>query len=394
MLKFEVLSRSGEARRGRLITAHGVVETPTFMPVGTKGAVKGLTAQELEAAGATVMLANLYHLTLRPGIEIIERLGGIHQFTGWHGPILTDSGGYQVFSLAKLRKIDPEGVTFRSHLDGSLVRFTPQSVVESQCRLGVDIAMVLDECPPWPIDEKGAAASLDLTMRWAERAREAWPESYPGYLFGIVQGSVYRGLREQAVQRSIALDFPGYAVGGVSVGESTEQRRSVVEWTAPLLPDDKPRYLMGLGTPLDLLHAVRHGVDLFDCVLPARNARHGLLFTRHGTLRIKNARFREDPRPIDEACTCPVCRRQSRALLHHLVRSGELTGAVLATIHNVRYYLDFMADLREGVELGTLADLAQEITGRYADGSPPATTARTSASPSGAAEARLTRSGS
>ncbi len=364
-LSFELLASAGKARRGRIVTAHGTVETPAFMPVGTRGAVKGLTAQELERAGASVMLANLYHLTLRPGIDVIERLGGLHRFTGWKGPILTDSGGFQVFSLAKLRKMDAGGVTFRSHLDGSKIRFTPESVVESQCRLGVDIAMVLDECPPWPISESAAAESLALTTRWAERARAAWPGDYHGSLFGIVQGSIFRGLRQQAAASLRELDFDGYAVGGVSVGEDTEHRRSVVEWTTPELPAEKPRYLMGLGTPLDLLHAVQHGVDLFDCVMPARNARHGVLFTRRGILRIKNARFREDERPVDEGCSCPLCRRQSRALLHHLIRSKDLTGAVLATIHNVRYYLDFMADLREGVELGTLADFAREVTGRY-----------------------------
>ena len=386
-LRFEVLTSCGQARRGRLTTAHGTVETPAFMPVGTRGAVKGMSAQELEAAGAEVMLANLYHLTLRPGIDAIERLGGIHRFTGWRGPILTDSGGYQVFSLARLRRIDAAGVTFRSHLDGSLARFTPAGVVEAQCRLGVDIAMVLDECPPWPISERQAAASLATTTGWAERCRDAWPESHPGALFGIVQGSVYRGLRQRAVESLRALDFHGYAVGGVSVGESAEDRRQVVEWTAPELPPDKPRYLMGLGTPLDLLHAVACGVDLFDCVLPARNARHGVLFTRRGVLKIKNARFREDPRPVDEGCSCPLCRRQSRALLHHLIRARELTGAVLATIHNVRYYLDFMADLRQGVELGTLADLAREIRDCYADGGSPATTARRPIRPSGTVEA-------
>ncbi len=360
--KFDILATRGDARRGRLATAHGSIETPAFMPVGTRGAVKGMTAQELEAAGAQVMLANLYHLTLRPGIDVIERLGGIHAFTGWRRPILTDSGGYQVWSLAKLRKLDAGGVTFRSHLDGSEVRFTPESVVESQCRLGVDFAAVLDECPPWPISEADAAASLELTVGWAERARRAWSGDYPGALFGIVQGSAYRRLRRRAIDRLRDLDFPAYAIGGVSVGESTQARRAVVEWTAPELPADRPRYLMGLGTPADLLHAVRCGVDLFDCVLPARNARHGVLFTRRGLLKIKNARFRDDGRPVDDACSCPLCRRQSRALLHHLIRAGEITGAVLATIHNVRYYLDFMADLREGVELGTLADLEQDMS--------------------------------
>ncbi len=368
-LKFEILATGGRARRGRLTTAHGSIETPAFMPVATRGAVKGMTAQELEAAGAQVMLSNLYHLTLRPGIEVIEGLGGIHRFTGWRGPILTDSGGYQVFSLAKLRRLDAGGVTFRSHLDGSSVRFTPASVVEAQCRLGVDFAVMLDECSPWPISEADARRSLELTTRWAEQARQAWPEDHPGALFGIVQGSAYRGLRRRAVASLTDLDFPAYAIGGVSVGESPEQRHAVVEWTAPELPAAKPRYLMGLGTPLDILRAVRCGVDLFDCVLPARNARHGMLFTRQGLLRIKNARFRDDPRPVDADCGCPLCRRQSRALLHHLVRAGELTGAVLATIHNVRYYLDFMADLREGVELGTLADLEHEMT-RLGGGSP------------------------
>ena len=364
--KLEIQATCGRARRARFATPHGTIETPAFMPVATRGAVKGMTVQELEAAGASVMLANLYHLTLRPGIRAVERLGGIHRFTGWRRPILTDSGGFQVFSLAKLRKLDGDGVTFRSHLDGSQVRFTPESVVEAQCRLGVDVAMVLDECTPWPVTERAAAASLELTTRWAERARRAWPEDQAGSLFGIVQGSVYRDLRLRAVESLRALDFDGYAVGGVSVGESSEHRRQVVEWTVPELPADKPRYLMGLGTPLDILHAVRCGVDLFDCVMPARNARHGVLFTRRGVLRIKNARFREDDRPVDEACSCPLCARQSRAFLHHLVRAGELTGAVLATLHNVRYYLDFMADLREGVQLGTLADLAQEMTDCHA----------------------------
>ncbi len=387
-LKFDILATSGRARRGRLHTAHGTVETPTFMPVGTRGAVKGMTVQELEASGARVMLANLYHLTLRPGIEVIERLGGIHRFTGWRGPILTDSGGYQVFSLTGFRRLDEGGVTFRSHLDGSKVRFTPESVVEAQCRIGVDFAAMLDECPPWPISEDDARASLELTTGWARRARKAWPEDYPGALFGIVQGSGYESLRRRAVDSLRDLDFPAYAIGGVSVGESTEQRRAVVEWTAPALPAGRPRYLMGLGTPQDLLHAVRCGVDLFDCVLPARNARHGVLFTRRGVLRIKNARFRDDPRPIDESCSCPLCRRQTRALLHHLIRVGELTGAVLATIHNVRYYLDFMADLREGVELGTLADLERELA--RAGGSParPSGTTPSPATPAGPASSQ------
>jgi queuine tRNA-ribosyltransferase len=367
-LKFEILHTHGAARRGRLTTGHGTVETPAFMPVGTLGAVKGVTAQELEAAGASVMLANLYHLSLRPGIEVVEELGGIHRFTGWRGPILTDSGGYQVMSLAPLRKLDGGGVTFRSHVDGAELRFTPESVVEAQCRLGVDVAMVLDECPTWPISEAEAAASLELTSRWAERARAAWPADPPGGLFGIAQGSVFRDLRRRAAAHLADLDFDGHAIGGVSVGESTEHRRVAVEWTAPRLPEDKPRYLMGLGTPADILHAVACGVDLFDCVMPTRHARHGALFTRQGLLKIKNARYRDDPRPVDERCSCPLCERQSRAFVHHLVRSKEITGAVLATLHNLRYYLDFMADLREALTLGTLTALADQIAASYAGG--------------------------
>ena len=361
-LTFEVTATDGEARRGRLETPHGTIETPAFMPVGTLGAVKGMTVDELEDAGATVMLSNLYHLTLRPGIDVIERLGGVHAFTGWPGPILTDSGGYQVYSLSGLRKVDAGGVTFASHLDGSRERFTPASVVESQLRLGVDIAMMLDECPPWPISEEDAAKSLELTQSWAEAARTAWPSDAAGGLFGIAQGSVFQNLRRRAVDGLVDLDFDGYAIGGVSVGEDEAFRRVAVEWTAPLLPEDKPRYLMGLGTPTDILHAVGKGVDLFDCVMPSRNARHGMLFTRQGVLKIKNARFKEDLAPLDDACACPLCQRGSRALLHHLFKAKEITAPVYATLHNIRFYLDFMAELREGIALGRLADLGADLT--------------------------------
>ena len=366
---FEVVARRGQARRGRLHTPHGVVETPAFMPVGTLGAVKGLTPQALEEVGAEVMLANLYHLTLRPGIDAVEGLGGIHAFTGWRRPILTDSGGYQVFSLSHRNRIDDGGVTFKSHLDGASVRFTPQGVVAAQARLGVDVAMVLDECPPWPVTEAEAESSWRRTLAWAasarreaERLREGTP--WGGALFGIVQGSGYEALRRRAAGELAALGFDGHAIGGVSVGEPAELRRGVVEWTAPELPADRPRYLMGVGYPADLAHAVDCGVDLFDCVLPARNARHGVLFVRpeaaeeaadgapNGVLRIKNARFKDDPRPVDPACGCPCCRRVSRAFLHHLVRSGEHTGGVLATLHNLRFYLDFMADVRQAISSG------------------------------------------
>jgi queuine tRNA-ribosyltransferase len=357
-LAFRLTATDGLARLGEVETPRGVIATPAFMPVGTLGAVKGMLPQQLEAAGASVMLANLYHLALRPGIEVIRDLGGLHTFTGWSRPILTDSGGFQVFSLAGLRRIDEDGVTFRSHLDGAALRFTPESVVAMQQDLGVDIAMMLDECPPWPVTEPMAAAALARTERWARRALEV-PRR--GALFGIVQGSVFPALRRAAAERLGGLPFEGFAIGGVAVGEPEVERREVVEVTAPALPADKPRYLMGLGYPRDILHAVRHGVDLFDCVLPARNARHGVLFTRTGVLKIKNATHRRDERPVDAACGCPLCSRVSRAFLHHLVRAGELTAPVLATLHNVHFYLDFMASLREAIRVRRLADWGEEF---------------------------------
>lgn len=367
-LSFELLATDGQARRGRLHTAHGVIDTPAFMPVGTLGAVKGLTVQELEDAGASVMLANLYHLTLRPGIDVVESLGGIHAFTGWNRPILTDSGGYQVWSLSPLRKMSRKGVVFKSHIDGDMVEFTPESVATSQARMGVDIAMMLDECPPYPIAKADAEKSLNLTNHWAERARKAWPDDATGGLFGIVQGSVFEDLRLRAAKELTDLDFAGYAVGGVSIGEGIEHRRFAVECATPALPTHKPRYLMGLGTPLDLLHGVQHGIDLFDCVMPARHARHGNLFTRDGVIKIKNARFKDDPAPIDPHSSWPLASRYSRAFFHHLFKSKEITAAVLGTVLNLRFYLDFMADLREGVELGTLATLAEDFVRRYTAG--------------------------
>jgi queuine tRNA-ribosyltransferase len=367
-IRFRLTARSGAARAGVLETPHGAIETPAFMPVGTLGAVKGVTPQELEAAGAAVMLANLYHLSLRPGIDVIERLGGIHAFTGWRRPILTDSGGFQVWSLAGLRRVDADGVTFRSHLDGAAVRFTPESVVDAQERIGVDLAMMLDECPPWPSSEADAAASLDRTLSWARRAVAARRRGERTALFGIAQGGSHRGLRERAARELATLPFDGFAIGGVSVGEPEAERRAVVEWTAPALPEDRPRYLMGVGTPDDLAHAVAQGVDLFDCVLPARNGRHGLLFTREGVVRIKNAAYRDDPRPLDAACSCPVCARVPRALLHHLVRAGEITGAVYGTLHNLRYFLDFMADLRQAIGSRPPEDSVRNRAGASADG--------------------------
>ena len=364
-LAFEVVARDGAARRGSLVTDHGSIETPAFMPVGTMGAVKGVEPGALEGLGAEVMLANLYHLTLRPGIDAVEAAGGIHHWCGWRRPILTDSGGYQVFSLAARRTVDTDGVSFQSHVDGAAARFTPESVVRDQYRLGVDIAMMLDECPPWPVDKDEAAQALERTLGWAERARAVHRSAGPTALFGIAQGSVYDDLRLEALERLAGLGFDGYAIGGVSVGEPGEERHRVVELTAARLPADRPRYLMGVGRPADLLHAVVQGFDLFDCVLPSRNARHGFLFTREGVVKIKNARFRDDPRPLDEGCPCPCCRRVTRAFLHHLVRAGELTGAVLSTLHNLRFYLDFMGDLREAIASGTLAETATRLSARY-----------------------------
>jgi len=356
---FELLAGEGRARRGRWRLDRGVVETPAFMPVGTLGAVKGVPAAALEDLGATIQLANLYHLALRPGIDRIERLGGIHAFTGWRGPLLTDSGGFQVWSLAGLRRVDEDGVSFRSHLDGAELRFTPESVVRDQERIGVDVAMVLDECPPYPVEEAEAARSLELTNRWAERALAARRRPEATALFAIAQGSVFPALRERAAERLGELPFDGFAIGGVSVGEPEAEIRRIVETTAPRLPDRKPRYLMGVGTPGDILHAVLQGVDLFDCVLPARNARHGLLFTGTGTIRIKNARFRDDEGPIDPDCECPTCRRHSRAFVHHLVRCGEITGKVLATLHNLRFFLDFMGEVRKAIESRRLGEWAR-----------------------------------
>ena len=332
------------------------------MPVGTLGAVKGLSQDGLEAAGARILMTNLFHLLERVGAERIAGLGGLHRFVGWDGPLAMDSGGYQVFSLADLRRVDDRGVTFRSPHDGGTVELTPERVVDFQERVGVDAAMVLDECPPWPVEREEAAEALRRTNLWARRSldrRGAAAGAGAAGLFGIVQGSFFEDLRRRAAEDIAGLPFDGYAIGGVSVGEDRELGREAVSWVAAALPEDRPRYLMGLGTPEDILHAVRRGVDLFDCVLPSRNARHGTLFSSAGIVRIKKARYRDDPRPVDPACGCPVCRRHGRAFLHHLFRCGEITGKVLATEHNVRFYLDFMAGLRRAIADGALAEFAE-----------------------------------
>lgn len=364
---FTVRDRCGDARRGVIHTQHGEIPTPAFAPVGTLGAVKGLTPDLLATQGASLMLVNLYHLALRPGMERIEELGGLHAFTGWRGPIITDSGGFQVFSLSSLRTVDDRGVSFRNHLDGAEVTLTPEWVAEAQARIGVDLAMMLDECPPWPVEEADAAAALERTLGWARRGRRRWLECAAdgNQFFGIVQGSTYPELRRRAVEELLEIGFDGYAIGGVSVGEPLDLRREVVEYTVPMLPEQCARYLMGVGTPRDLLQAVSRGIDLFDCVLPSRNARHGLLYTSQGQLRIKNARFADDPRPVDEACGCATCGGVSRAFLHHLLRQQELTGIVLATQHNIRFFLDFMQTLREAISSGRLAEI-QAPTGAEA----------------------------
>ena len=360
-LRFRVERRSGLARLGRLTTPHGVVETPAFMPVGTLGAVKGMGHDRLLASGAQLLMTNLFHLLERVGAERIAGLGGLHDFIGWDGPLAMDSGGYQVFSLAGLRRVTDGGVKFQSPHDGSRVELTPERVVEVQDLMGVDLAMVLDECPPWPVEHEAAAESLRRTTLWARRSLDRWRAGGPGAagLFGIVQGSFFEDLRLRSVADLAALPFDGYAIGGVSVGEDRDLGRQAVSWVAPALPEDRPRYLMGLGTPEDILHAVGLGVDLFDCVLPSRNARHGTLFTSAGMVRIKTARYRDDPRPLDAACGCSLCSRHSRAFLHHLFRCGEITGKVLATEHNVRFFLDFIAGLRREIAAGRLAGPAR-----------------------------------
>ena len=368
---FELLARDGAARLGRLRTAHGDVDTPAFMPVGTAATVKAMTADAVRATGARMVLANTYHLMLRPGAERVARLGGLHRFMNWPGPILTDSGGYQVMSLAARRTLGERGVTFASHLDGSRVELTPERAIEAQHLLDSTVSMVLDECTPYPIDEAGAAASMRLSLRWAGRCRDAF-RPRPGYgLFGIVQGSVFPELRAESAAGLRGLGFDGYAVGGLAVGEGREAMLAVLEATCPLLPTDRPRYLMGVGKPGDIVDAVRRGIDLFDCVLPTRSGRTGQAFTRAGSLNLKNARHAEDPRPLDPACACPACRDHSRAYLHHLVKAGEILGAILLTWHNLRYYQDLTAGLRGAIRDGRLAAFATACERGWQAGDPP-----------------------
>lgn len=367
-LRFELLNTSGRGRRGRIFTAHGTVETPTFMPVGTAATVKAMTVDAVKATGAQIVLGNTYHLMLRPTAERIARLGGLHKFMNWEGPILTDSGGYQVMSLTALRKMSEDGVTFRSHLDGSAHTLTPERSTEIQNLLDATITMAFDECTPYPATHDVAQKSMELSMRWAERSRNAFV-ARPGYgQFGIVQGSVYPDLRARSMDALIPMDFEGYAVGGLAVGEGQAIMFSVLDVTTPRLPTNKPRYLMGVGKPSDLVGAVQRGIDMFDCVLPTRSGRTAQAFTRRGTVNIRNARHQDDPRPLDPDCTCPACSSYSRAYLHHLARSGEILGAMLLTWHNIHYYQELMAGMRKAIEEDRLDAFAADFHRQQAAG--------------------------
>ena len=353
MLSFSLTATDGRARSGRLTTDRGPVETPVFMPVGTAGTVKALTPADVSAVGARIILGNTYHLYLRPGLEVLRRFSGLHRFMGWGGPILTDSGGFQVFSLARLCRITDDGARFQSHIDGSSHDISPEKSQIIQATIGADIRMCLDECIPYPADHSRAEAAADRTARWAERSRDAKAEaSDGGALFGIVQGGMYADLRRRSADRITGIGFDGYALGGLSVGEPKALMLEMADITLPLLPETSPRYIMGVGTPEDLVNLVGFGADLFDCVMPTRNARNGQLFTETGAINISNARFREDTGPVDPACDCETCRGYSRAYLHHLYRSRELLAYRLNTIHNLRHYTRLMAGMREAIRDG------------------------------------------
>ena len=362
--RFEIAARDGAARTGRLSTAHGTVETPAFMPVGTAATVKAAEPHDVAASGAEMILANAYHLMLRPGAGRVAALGGLRRFMGWPGPILTDSGGFQVMSLAALRRIDEDGVTFRSHIDGAAHRMTPETSVGVQRELGATVTMAFDECTPFPATREAAAASMRRSMRWAERSRKAF-RPRPGHaLFGIAQGSVFPDLRRESAARLAEIGFDGYAIGGLAVGEERGATAEIAALTAAALPADRPRYLMGVGRPEDIVAAVCAGIDMFDCVLPTRSGRNGQAFTSAGALNIRNARFADDPSPLDPSCPCPVCRGYGRAYLHHLVRAREILGATLMTRHNLHYYQRTMARLRAAIAAGRMAEFAAAFPAR------------------------------
>ncbi len=367
-LPFELLARDGAARRGRLTTVHGVIETPVFMPVGTAATVKAMRPEDVLATGARIILANTYHLMLRPGPERIAELGGLHRFMNWPGPILTDSGGFQVMSLSKLRRISEKGVVFRSHLDGTAYELTPERSIEIQHLLDSTITMAFDECTAFPAMVESAETSMELSMRWAARSKAAYVPRDGYGIFGIVQGSVYADLRQRSATALRALGFDGHAVGGLAVGEGQETMFAVLDATVPDLPEDQPRYLMGVGKPSDIIGAVQRGIDMFDCVLPTRSGRTAQAFTRRGTVNMKNARHAADPRPLDESCSCAACTGYSRAYLHHLVRCGEILGAMLLTTHNLRYYAELTEGLRAAIESGRLDEFAAQCAADEATG--------------------------
>ena len=382
---FELLTqdRQSKARHGRLLTGHGAIETPAFMPVGTQGSVKALGPRELRELNAQIILGNTYHLFVRPGIEVIKHFGGLHKFMSWDGPILTDSGGYQIFSLAKLRKITEGGAQFQNHVDGTPAFISPEIAMEIQAALGSDIAMVLDECPPWPCERDYAARSLEMTACWAKRCKEAvaagvspaslrkaagtaaTTEEKRQLIFGIVQGATFEDLRKQSAQAIVDLDFDGYAIGGISVGEPEEEMFRAVESSEPVLPKDKPRYAMGLGTPPQLLEMIARGMDMFDCVLPTRLARNGTAFTAAGTLNLKNAEFTMDKGPIEDCCTCPACGEFSRGYIRHLIKAEEILGLRLITLHNLYFYLDLMRQARAKIDNGTFDELRRGFVSNY-----------------------------
>lgn len=374
MLDYELLATDGPARRGRMTLNHGVVETPMFMPVGTYGAVKAMSPRELDEIGAQIILGNTFHLWLRPGLEVIAKFGGLHGFNGWNKPILTDSGGFQVFSLGAMRKITEQGVKFASPVNGDKLMLTPEESMRIQRTLNSDIAMIFDECTPYEIDgvpatEKQAADSMRLSLRWAKRSRDEFDRlGNPNALFGIVQGGMFEHLRDESLAGLVDIGFHGYAIGGLSVGEPKEEMLRILSHCAPRLPADKPRYLMGVGTPEDLVAGVAAGIDMFDCVLPTRNARNGWLFTRFGDLRLRNARYRSDERPIEPGCACYACRNFSRAYVHHLQKINDILGARLATIHNLHYFLTLMREMREAIGEGAFEAFRQRFAAQRAIG--------------------------
>jgi queuine tRNA-ribosyltransferase len=369
-MSFELLKTdaSSRARRGRLTTRHGIVETPIFMPVGTQGTVKAMTPDELSSVGAQIILGNTYHLFLRPGLEVIKHFGGLHRFMSWNGPILTDSGGFQVFSLSKLRRITEEGVHFNSHIDGLPCFLSPEICMEIQRILGSDVAMAFDECPPYPCEFEYASASLERTLRWAQRCRTWITGQTNGsrpLLFGIVQGATYRALREKSALALTGMEFDGYAIGGVSVGEPESEMMRAIEFSEPFLPPDRPRYAMGLGTPPQIVEMVARGVDMFDCVLPTRLARNGTAFTEVGTLNLKNNPYRLDEGPIEAECTCLSCRTFTRGYIRHLIKAEEILGLRLITTHNLHFYMNLMRRIREAIEGGTFASFRECFVGQY-----------------------------